>query len=174
MKPGILSARIRLIEGTGAVGERWLVLTAVSLPSGVTALRADVQVLWLRPRDAIRGRVRVVRVTVDARGGSGSRFVVSARPRVAATMRLLNSLAPARPSAAADQMPGIPGDGSPGVPLTSAGAGPGRTCHRSRRRLRGVTLSLRGKPRQPALRSPNSGITSALERALGRKHLLAP
>ena len=132
-KPGTLTARIRLVEGTGAVGERWLVLTAVSLPSGVTALRADVQVLWLRPRDTIRARVRLVRVTIEARGRRQQPQLPGARTAARGGHGSPAELAgPGATLATADEMPGVARRGRPRLPLASASAHTGRAGDRCR------------------------------------------
>jgi hypothetical protein len=95
------ASQLRLREGGGAIGERWLRLEAVALPGGMTALRVDARVLWLLERLSIPRRAAAVHGTlVSFRRGPRvvKRFTVRARTRVAAVARLLDALPATRPT----------------------------------------------------------------------------
>jgi hypothetical protein len=174
IQPGTLRARIRLVEGTGAVGERWLVLTSTTLPSGLSALRADAQIVWVRPRDPIPPRARVLRVTVTRlRGGPNARsFTVRGRGKARAVLRLLNSLLPARPSLLPKPCPAESGTIVLAFFSSPRARSPLATAKASVGGCGGIELRIKGQPAQPELKEPGTGIVAPLERVLGRGHLL--
>jgi hypothetical protein len=174
LESGALFARLQLAEGVGAIGERWLILTAVALPGGATGLRADAQVLWPRPRDAIPPGIRLIRISLSTRRGPGptaKSLTVRTPHRVSAVLTLVNSLRPVRPT------PGIRKCRAPVGSIRMAfyvkGSRPRARLEASIRGCGGVQLAIAGKPGQPELQEPAIGLLAALDRALGHRHLLA-
>ena len=96
---GVTTAGARLAEDRGVLGDRWVWLSAVALPTGQTALRADVQVVWQLPRRPLPRGIRSLLVTARLRGPqpTSRTFRVTARARVHATIALIEGLAAVRP-----------------------------------------------------------------------------
>jgi hypothetical protein len=88
-------ASLRLSEGAGVIGERWLRLTGVAVSDGSIVVRIDAEVLWLLPRDPIPSGARLLRISVRrVRPGHAHPRVVNIRSasRVARVVSLVNSL----------------------------------------------------------------------------------
>jgi hypothetical protein len=101
-------AFLRLAQGTGVIGERWLRLTAVALSDGSAGVRIDAQVLWLLPRDPIPSGDRLLRISVRRlRPGHPRARMVNIRSvsHVARVVSLVNSLPAERPSLVARSCP---------------------------------------------------------------------
>jgi hypothetical protein len=108
-EPGVLSVEEEWQEFgfapiAGTLGQRSLSVTAVQLPDGSSGVRADAQVVWLTPRppsEVIPSGASLLRVSVPSRireNRSGQRpFNVASVPRIAAVVKLLNSLPAAQP-----------------------------------------------------------------------------
>jgi hypothetical protein len=86
------------------LGLRSVIVTAVQLPDGSSGVRADAQVVWLTPRpvsEVIPSGPHLMRVSVlsEIRANrSGQRpFDVASVPRIAAVVKLLNTLPAAQP-----------------------------------------------------------------------------
>jgi hypothetical protein len=173
LESGALYDRLQLTEGVGAIGERWLILAAVALPGGATAMRADAQVLWLRPRDAIPPGIRLIRISASIRRGThptAKSLTVRTPRRVSAVLALVNSLDPVRPTLLVHSCPAP--FGSVRIAFYVRGPRPRARLAASIGGCGGVQLAIEGKPAQPALREPGSGLLAALDRALGDGHLL--
>jgi hypothetical protein len=99
----------------GVLSTRWLVLTAMQLPHGSTALRADAEVVWVTPRAPseripMGARRLSVSVTSELKGNLAPQrpFSVASAKRIEGIVGLLNALPAAQPgvrSCSAD--PGI-------------------------------------------------------------------
>lgn len=89
---------------TNVLATRWLVIEVVQLPTGVTGLRADAQVVWVTPRAAserIPPGARVVRVAVrrelNRRSPTHRSLEVTSTRRIDRVVALLNALPVGQP-----------------------------------------------------------------------------
>jgi hypothetical protein len=146
-------ATVRLQEGVGVIGERWLRLIAVALPDGSTGLRIDAQVLWLLPRDRIPRGARLLRVDVRrTRPGHPKLVMFNIRSvrHIARVTSLLNSLPIERPTLLGRLCP--PPSGSLRLAFYRESSEPplAVVVHRLRG-CGGAQVIIRGKPQQPGL-----------------------
>jgi hypothetical protein len=164
-------ASLRLAEGAGVIGERWLRLTAVALSDGSAGVRIDAQVLWRLPRDPMPSGARLLRISVRRLrpGHPRPRIVnIGSVSRVARVVSLVNSLPTERPSLLVRSCPAgfgsvrlafyrKPSESPLAVVVVSIGG-----CG-------GGEVTIRGKPQQPGLAADSFTLFSRLERILDLK-----
>lgn len=158
----------------GVLASREVFLSAVRLPNGSTALRADAQVVWITPRspsEVIPAGARVVRI-VEHTGGprrltTGKPVTITALGKIALLRGLVNALPVGQPGTEA-----CPSDSGNyvaimfykrrgGKPLATADADP-EGCG-------GVALTIDGK-REPQLEGADE-LLRRIERQLGLRLL---
>jgi hypothetical protein len=160
----------------GILGSRMILLGAVRLPNGSTALRADAEVVWITPRspsELVPAGAHVMRIADHTGGldrpGQVRTTTITAPGKIAFVRRLLDALPQAQPGVEA-----CPSDGGRYVTIMfyeRQGASPFATAIADPEGCGGVALTIDGKS-EPRLEGANE-LLHRIERQLGLRLLYA-